>query len=52
MTAGHLFFAAATTAYIRIALQLEETDLVSFHGEQYRANRSQAGMLLPRFRRP
>jgi protein-S-isoprenylcysteine O-methyltransferase Ste14 len=52
MTAGHLLFAAATTAYILIALQLEEADLASFHGDQYRAYRTQAGMLLPRFRRP
>jgi protein-S-isoprenylcysteine O-methyltransferase Ste14 len=52
MTLGHLLFAVATTAYILIALQLEERDLVCFHGEQYRAYRKQAGLLLPRPRSP
>jgi protein-S-isoprenylcysteine O-methyltransferase Ste14 len=51
MTLGHLLFTVATTAYILIALQLEERDLVDYHGDQYRAYRKQAGMLfpLPRF---
>jgi protein-S-isoprenylcysteine O-methyltransferase Ste14 len=52
MTPGHLLFALATTAYILIALQLEERDLVRFHGEQYREYRKQAGMLLPLSRFP
>jgi methanethiol S-methyltransferase len=52
MTLGHILFAVATTAYILIALQLEERDLVGYHGDQYRAYRKQAGMLLPLLRLP
>jgi protein-S-isoprenylcysteine O-methyltransferase Ste14 len=47
MTAGHLLFAVAMTAYILIALQFEERDLERLYGEQYRAYRRTAGMLVP-----
>lgn len=47
MTLGHLIFAIATTAYILIALQLEERDLASIHGTTYEEYRRQVSMLLP-----
>jgi protein-S-isoprenylcysteine O-methyltransferase Ste14 len=47
MTAGHLLFAVATTAYILIALQLEEHDLVTGLGGRYRDYRSRVPMLIP-----
>jgi protein-S-isoprenylcysteine O-methyltransferase Ste14 len=54
MTVGHLLFALATTAYILIAIQLEERDLIQLFGDQYRRYRSEVAMLvpLPRRRRP
>lgn len=47
MTGGHLFFSIGITAYILIALQLEERDLVSQLGDTYRAYRRDVPMLVP-----
>src|SRR5262249_46492593 len=47
MSIGHLVFAVATTAYILIAIQLEERDMVSIYGEEYENYRRQVSMLLP-----
>ena len=48
MTAAHLFFALLTTAYIMIGLRLEEHDLVTYHGEDYREYSKQVPRLVPR----
>ena len=51
MTAAHLLFAAATTAYILIAIQLEERDLVAAYGRTYTTYRERVPMLVPRLGR-
>lgn len=51
MTMAHLLFAVTTTAYILIAIQLEERDLVAYHGADYERYRQEVPMLIPRIGR-
>ena len=51
MTVAHLLFSVATTAYILIAIQLEERDLIREHGDSYEAYRRSVPMLIPFTRR-
>jgi protein-S-isoprenylcysteine O-methyltransferase Ste14 len=47
MTAGHGLFAAAMTAYILVAIRLEERDLVRQLGQSYEDYRQRVPMLVP-----
>jgi protein-S-isoprenylcysteine O-methyltransferase Ste14 len=47
MTVAHLVFAFATTAYILIAVQFEEHDLIQAYGDVYRRYRAQVPGILP-----
>ncbi len=47
MTVGHLFFAAVTTVYILLGIQIEERDLMAAHPEEYADYRRRVRALLP-----
>jgi protein-S-isoprenylcysteine O-methyltransferase Ste14 len=51
MTFAHLLFSIATTAYILLAIQFEERDLVREHGDSYEEYRRSVPMLIPSARR-
>jgi protein-S-isoprenylcysteine O-methyltransferase Ste14 len=48
MTQGHLLFAAVTTAYVLIAIQIEERTLVALHGDDYLQYQRRVSMIIPR----
>lgn len=47
MTAGHLLLAVGLSAYMLIAIQLEERNLIDTFGDDYRAYRKTTPMLIP-----
>jgi protein-S-isoprenylcysteine O-methyltransferase Ste14 len=47
MTVAHLVFAIATTAYIFVAIQLEEKDLEDAYGDDYRHYKKTVPMIIP-----
>jgi methanethiol S-methyltransferase len=50
MTVAHLVFSLATTAYILVAIQFEERDLIKVYGSAYADYRKQVPMLVPNLR--
>jgi protein-S-isoprenylcysteine O-methyltransferase Ste14 len=48
MSAGHVLFAGVLTAYMLVAIPIEERDLVDLYGERYEQYRRTVPALLPR----
>jgi protein-S-isoprenylcysteine O-methyltransferase Ste14 len=51
MSVGHLVFAIVTTAYMALAVLLEERDLVGHFGDAYRRYQESTPRYFPRFGR-
>ena len=47
MSLGHLAFAIATTAFVLVAIQLEEHDMLTLFGDTYRRYQRQVSMIVP-----
>lgn len=47
MTTGHLLFSVATTAYILVAIQLEERDMVGMYGADYKRYQQEVSQIVP-----
>ncbi len=47
MTIAHLVFAIATTAYIFLAIQFEEKDLLDAYGDDYKRYKQSVPMIVP-----
>src|SRR5919106_1161042 len=47
MTSAHLVFAIATTAYIFVAIQFEEKDLMDVYGDEYKRYKQNVPMIVP-----
>jgi protein-S-isoprenylcysteine O-methyltransferase Ste14 len=50
MSPGRLLFAGVITAWVLLAIRIEEATLVELHGEQYEGYRRRVPALLPRLR--
>jgi protein-S-isoprenylcysteine O-methyltransferase Ste14 len=50
MSPGRLLFAGVITAWVLVAIRIEESTLVEVHGELYEGYRRRVPALLPRFR--